>query len=141
MNFTFIKYLNFILIVFFTFSLCVSWFSIWFSGGWFWPPKDIFFISHQKCNGFELRSTAHRNRKAPGLGFEIHECYCIQILLTFWHSFDIYYYYRLTKLWLTWILVVCLHCKCLQGITGTLQGNLSAGISNLWGLHVYLQSL
>ena len=34
-----------------------------------------------------------------------------------------------------------LHCKCLQGITGTLQGNRSAGISNLWGLHVYLQSL
>ena len=25
--------------------------------------------------------------------------------------------------------------------TGTLQGNGSAGISNLWGLHVYLQSL
>ena len=34
-----------------------------------------------------------------------------------------------------------LHCKCRQGITGTLQGNRSAGISNLWGLHVYLQSL
>ena len=34
-----------------------------------------------------------------------------------------------------------IHCKCLQGITGTLQGNRSAGISNLWGLHVYLQSL
>ena len=34
-----------------------------------------------------------------------------------------------------------LHCKCLQGITGTLQGNRSAGISNLWGLHVYRQSL
>ena len=34
-----------------------------------------------------------------------------------------------------------LHCKCLQGITGTLQGNRSAGISNLWGLHVYPQSL
>ena len=33
------------------------------------------------------------------------------------------------------------HCKCLQGITGTLQGNQSAGISNLWGLHVYPQSL
>ena len=33
------------------------------------------------------------------------------------------------------------HCKCLQGITGTLQGNWSAGISNLWGLHVYPQSL
>ena len=24
------------------------------------------------------------------------------------------------------------HCKCLQGFTGTLQGNRSAGISNLW---------
>ena len=34
-----------------------------------------------------------------------------------------------------------LHCKCLQGITGTIQGNRSAGISNLWGLHVYPQSL
>ena len=33
------------------------------------------------------------------------------------------------------------HCKCLQGFTGTLQGNQSAGISNLWGLHVYPQSL
>ena len=33
------------------------------------------------------------------------------------------------------------HCKFLQGITGTLQGNRSAGISNLWGFHVYLQSL
>ena len=27
-----------------------------------------------------------------------------------------------------------LHCKCLQGITGTLQGNRSAGISKLQGL-------
>ena len=34
-----------------------------------------------------------------------------------------------------------LHCKCLQGIAGTLQGNQSAGISNLWGLQVYLQFL
>ena len=34
-----------------------------------------------------------------------------------------------------------LHCKCLLGFTGTLRGNQSAGISNLWGLHVYLQSL
>ena len=34
-----------------------------------------------------------------------------------------------------------IHCKCLQGIAGTLQGNQSAGISNLWGLHVYPQSL
>jgi hypothetical protein len=25
-----------------------------------------------------------------------------------------------------------LHCKCLQGFTGSLQGNQSAGISNLW---------
>ena len=33
------------------------------------------------------------------------------------------------------------HCKCLQGITGSLRGNQSAGISNLWGLHVYPQSL
>ena len=33
------------------------------------------------------------------------------------------------------------HCKCLQGIAGTLQGNRRAGISNLWGLHVYPQSL
>ena len=32
--------------------------------------------------------------------------------------------------------LLTLHCKCLQGITGTLQGNRSAGISNLWGLHV-----
>ena len=30
-----------------------------------------------------------------------------------------------------------LHCKCLQGIAGTLQGNLSAGISKLQGLQVY----
>ena len=28
-----------------------------------------------------------------------------------------------------------------NGITGTLQGNWSAGILNLWGLHVYPQSL
>ena len=34
-----------------------------------------------------------------------------------------------------------LHCKCLQGIAGTLQGNQSAGISNLGGLPVYPQSL
>ena len=34
-----------------------------------------------------------------------------------------------------------LHCKCLQGFTGSLRGNQSAGISNLWGLHVYPQSL
>ena len=33
------------------------------------------------------------------------------------------------------------HCKCLQGFTGTLWGNRSAGNSNLWGLHVYQQSL
>ena len=33
------------------------------------------------------------------------------------------------------------HCKCLQGFTGTLRGNRSAGISNLRGLHVYPQSL
>ena len=32
---------------------------------------------------------------------------------------------------------LCLHCKCLQGFTGTLLGNRSAGISNLRGLHVY----
>jgi hypothetical protein len=38
-------------------------------------------------------------------------------------------------------LKICLQFKCLQRITGTLQGNRSAGISNLWGLHVYLQSL
>ena len=29
-----------------------------------------------------------------------------------------------------------LHCKCLQGFTGTLRGNESAGISNLQGLQV-----
>ena len=34
-----------------------------------------------------------------------------------------------------------LHCKGLQGITGTLQKNWSAGILNLWKLHVYQQSL
>ena len=28
------------------------------------------------------------------------------------------------------------HCKCLQGFTGALQGNQGAGISNLWGLWV-----
>ena len=27
------------------------------------------------------------------------------------------------------------------GFTGSLRGNSSAGISNLWGLHVYAQSL
>ena len=31
---------------------------------------------------------------------------------------------------------IILHCKCLQGFTGTLQGNESAGISNLQGLQV-----
>ena len=34
-----------------------------------------------------------------------------------------------------------LRCKCLQGFTKFLRGNQSAGISNLWGLHAYLQSL
>ena len=29
-----------------------------------------------------------------------------------------------------------LHCKCLQGFTGTLRGNESAGVSNLQGLQV-----
>ena len=29
-----------------------------------------------------------------------------------------------------------IHCKCLQGFTGGLQGNQGAGISNLQGLHV-----
>ena len=33
-------------------------------------------------------------------------------------------------------LVILLHCKCLKEFTGSLRGNLSAGISNLWGLHV-----
>ena len=28
------------------------------------------------------------------------------------------------------------HCKCLKGFTGSLQGNQSVGISNLWGLPV-----
>ena len=32
------------------------------------------------------------------------------------------------------------HCKCLQGFTGALRGNWSAGISELQGLHVYLHS-
>ena len=32
--------------------------------------------------------------------------------------------------------LISVHCKCLQRITGTLPGNRSAGISNLWGLHV-----
>ena len=34
-----------------------------------------------------------------------------------------------------------LHCKSLQGFTGSLQGNRSAGISNLWGLHVTLNMI
>ena len=29
-----------------------------------------------------------------------------------------------------------LHCKCLQGFTGTLRGNECAGVSNLQGLQV-----
>ena len=33
------------------------------------------------------------------------------------------------------------HWKCLQGFTGTLRGNRSAGISNLRELHVYPQFL
>ena len=39
-----------------------------------------------------------------------------------------------------------LHCKCLQGITGTLRGNQSAGISKFMGIacipaiHVILKS-
>ena len=37
----------------------------------------------------------------------------------------------------TSVLLSVVHCKCLQGFTGTLWGNRSAGISNLWGLHVY----
>ena len=37
--------------------------------------------------------------------------------------------------------ILTVHCKCLQGITGTLRGNQSGGISNLWGLHVYPQPL
>ena len=36
---------------------------------------------------------------------------------------------------------IYLHYKCLQGFTGSLRGNQSVGISNLWGLHVYPQSL
>ena len=36
---------------------------------------------------------------------------------------------------------IYLHCKCLQRFTGSLRGNQSAGISNLWDLHVYPQSL
>ena len=31
---------------------------------------------------------------------------------------------------------VLLHCKCLQGFTGTLQGNECTGVSNLQGLQV-----
>jgi hypothetical protein len=31
---------------------------------------------------------------------------------------------------------IALHCKCLQGFTGGLQGNQGTGISNLQGLHV-----
>ena len=34
-----------------------------------------------------------------------------------------------------------LHCKCLQGFTGTLRGKLSAGISNLRGLHVHIPTI
>jgi hypothetical protein len=34
-----------------------------------------------------------------------------------------------------------LHCKCLQVFTGTLRGNRSAGISNLWGLYVTSDAL
>ena len=33
-----------------------------------------------------------------------------------------------------------LHYKCLQGFTGSLRGNRSAGISELQGLHVCLHS-
>ena len=33
-------------------------------------------------------------------------------------------------------LVILLHCKCLQGFTGTLRGNEPAGVSNLQGLQV-----
>ena len=36
---------------------------------------------------------------------------------------------------------LCCTLQYLQGIKGTLRGNQSAGISNLWGLHVYPQSL
>ena len=58
-----------------------------------------------------------------------------QICTIIWNKFE--------KDWLHFIpkILIYPHCKCLQGITGTLQGNRSAGISNLWGLHVYLQSL
>ena len=45
-----------------------------------------------------------------------------------------------TYLKLTHLVCILVHCKSLQGFTGSLQGNPSAGISNLWGLHVYLQS-
>ena len=33
--------------------------------------------------------------------------------------------------------IFIIHCKCLKGIAGTLQGNRSAGISKLQGLQVY----
>ena len=36
---------------------------------------------------------------------------------------------------------IIVHCKCLQGFTGTLRENRSVGKSNLRGLHVYSQSL
>ena len=42
---------------------------------------------------------------------------------------------------LTYLIMYKLHCKCLQGFTKSLRGNQSAGISNLWGLHAYPQSL
>ena len=35
---------------------------------------------------------------------------------------------------------VLLHCKCVEGFTGSLQGNQSAGISKLQGLQVFMQS-
>ena len=34
-----------------------------------------------------------------------------------------------------------IHCKCLQGFTGSLQGNESAGISNLWVFVIFAGNL
>ena len=54
------------------------------------------------------------------------------------HRFPIKFTFseKATKIDKIFTVNLTVHCKCLQGFTGGLQGNLRTGISNLRGLHV-----
>ena len=68
----------------------------------------------------------------------IHAC-CVNFDMN-----DYFWFFPLCSMWLFSKdrvfkgIPILLHCKCLQGFTGTLR---SVVISNLWGLHVYPQCL